>query len=165
MRRFLADVLHLLVLPTTASVDGRATRTTKGLRRFACVALLLATLPFEGCQALSFTISIPDFTSKRVSGVWLWRWSTTNRVFQRDGQFLFGQPDPSPGGETLDYTLLPAGGGQALPFTAAVVREVANPDHVTLHLILSRTDSAGYYRASTFNAAGESPLSVEVLPL
>ena len=128
-------------------------------------ALVLAALSLGGCQMVSFTISIPDFASKRVAGVWMWRWSTASGAFQRQDQLVFGEVDLDPTGESLDYVVTPVAGGQDLPFTAHVARDGANPDRVTLQLLFTRSQGTGYYRASTFNATGESPLSAEVLPL
>jgi hypothetical protein len=137
----------------------------KSLRSLACGAIVLATVPFGGCQLASFTISIPDFMTKQVSGVWLWRQSPTTGVFERDGQLVFGATGSTTAGETIDYTATPSGGAAGQPCTAQVVRDATNPDHVTLQLIFTRSQDAGYYRASTFNTTGDSPLSVEILPL
>jgi len=114
---------------------------------------------------VAVTISIPDFVSKQVSGVWLWVESPTTGLFERDAKLVFGQTHVGPNGESLDYVMTPTTGGQSMPFTANVSRDAANPDHVTLQLIFTRSEGAGYYRASSFNAAGESPLTDQILPL
>jgi hypothetical protein len=134
------------------------------LRRLALVALSLALLPLGGCTVALCTISIPDFGTKAVGGVWLWKLSAATGVYERDTLFLFGAMGRSDGAELLNYQAAPADGSTPLATTATLFREASNPDHVTLQLMFSRKDAAGYYRASTYNASGDSPLSTEILP-
>lgn len=132
-------------------------------RAFVCCALVFGPVSIGGCTAAAFTISIPDFVSKQVAGVWLWRWSPTTRTYQRDDQIVFGGREDGPTGEILDYVVAPVGGSAPLPFSTLLVRSPGNPDRVTLHLLFTRSQGPGSYRASTFNVTGDSPLSAEVL--
>lgn len=135
------------------------------LRRTLLATLALAAIPFQGCTLGCFTIAIPDFGSKSVQGVWLWRLSPETGLFERDVRFVFAAPVQQPGGEALDYQAAPADGSAPIPATTYVVRDPANPDHVTVQLVFSHADETSYYRASTYNGAGDSVLSTETMPL
>jgi len=135
------------------------------LRRLALGALALTIIPLGGCQVALFTISIPDFASKAVDGVWLWRLSPATGVYQREMQFVFGNVIQKGGGESLDYDAQGTDGSSPLSMQAYVTRNPANPDQISVQLIFTRGDQPGYYRASTYNGVGDSPLSSESLPL
>jgi hypothetical protein len=128
-------------------------------------ALVLAAIPFGGCSLVRFTISIPDFGTKSVAGVWLWRLSTTTGLYVRDTQFVFSPITTSPAGEVMEYSLVLGDGTPPQELTAFVSRDPNNPDEVAISLLHLQLDAPGYYRASTFNAAGDSPLSSEIVPL
>ncbi len=135
------------------------------LRKIALATITVAALSLQGCTVGCFTIEIPDFASKAVSGVWLWRLSPVTGVYERDTQFVFGTPAPGEGGERLDYQAAPTDGSPPLSLTAYVLRDSSNPDEVRLQLLFSRADDPAYYRASTYNGAGDSPLSSEIVPM
>lgn len=127
--------------------------------------LCLATTPLQGCTLGWFTLSIPDFTSKAVEGVWLWRLSPETGEWERDTQITFGAPALQADGEWLEYQAMPLDGAQPVPGTSQVVRNAENPDHVTLQLLFSRVEEAGTYRASTYNHAGDSALSADAVAM
>ena len=127
--------------------------------------LALASVVFQGCTLGTVTISIPDFASKSVQGVWLWRSTAFNGAYQREVQFSFGEFQPDAQGEALEYTASPADGSAPIPIPTYVVRDAANPDRVTVSLIFGRSEDAAFYRASTYNTSGDSPLSSEIVPL
>lgn len=131
--------------------------------RFLAV-LALATLPFQGCSLGTITIAIPDFASKAVQGVWLWRATAATGVYEREVQFNFAGIQAGSAGDVLDYTLAAADGSPPIPVTTRLVRDAANPDRVTMQLVFSRGTAAAFYRASTYNQSGDSPLSTEILP-
>lgn len=135
------------------------------LRRLVLGALVLLLVPAQGCSLALLTVTIPDFASKAVAGVWIWRLSPTTGAFERDTQFTFQGTRIAANGEILDYQATATSDGRTIPATAYVLRDPVNRDQVTLQLILSKVDETGYYRASTFNANGDSPLSLETLSL
>jgi len=135
------------------------------LRRAVFGALVLAVVPLQGCTLGCFTIAIPDFVSKAVTGVWLWRLSPLTGLYERDVQLAFAPLTQLPDGERLDYQAAPSDGSPPMQMTTYVVRDPANPDQVTLRLLFSRIDEPGSYRASTYNGRGDSPLSSEMVPM
>lgn len=135
------------------------------LRYLALGLLILATVPVGGCTLALCTISIPDFSSKSVDGVWLWRLSATTGTYARDTRFVFADTVLQQAGEMMEYQSAAADGSKPISLTATLVRDPKNPDRVTLQLVFSRTEDAGYYRASTYNVNGDSPLSTEIVPL
>ena len=136
------------------------------LKRLALASLALTLVPMGACQMVMFTISIPDFASKAVDGVWLWRLSPATGQYARDTQFVFGELVPGTKKlDSLDYQAQNIDGTQPLSMQTYVNRSPANPDQVNVQLIFTRGDVAGYYRASTYNTTGDSPLSSEIVPL
>ena len=128
-------------------------------------ALVLAVVPLQGCTLGYLTIAIPDFVSKAVTGVWLWRLSPLTGLYERDVRLAFTPPTQQPDGEKLDYQAAPSDGSPPMQLTTYFVRDPANPDRVTLRLLFSRIDQPTRYRASTYNGNGDSPLSSEMLPM
>ncbi len=135
------------------------------LRRTILGTLALAGTSLQGCSLGWFTISIPDFASKSVGGVWLWHLSAETGLWERDTQIAFGAPSLQADGEWLTYQAAPLDGSPTFPGWSQVVRSANNPDQVTLQLLFSRAEAAGTYRASTYNDAGDSPLSNESVAL
>ncbi|CAG1001103.1 hypothetical protein MYXO_03020 [Myxococcaceae bacterium] len=136
------------------------------MRRNALLALLvMGSLAFQGCTLSVVTIAIPDFGSKAIKGVWLWRSTSFNGVYEREVQFTFGGTAPTGSGEAVDYTMVPADGAPPIPVTTHLQRDPSNPDRVTVSLIFSRDEDVAFYRASTYNTSGDSPLTSEIVPL
>lgn len=137
---------------------GRARR----LGRVLAMAVLL--LAVEGCKWFEISVRIPDFDSRKVQGVWMWRKDDVSGQWQRAGQILF---QPAPAGsppDRLHYVVLqPDGFG--LPLSAEMRRELQGSDQVVVRIWYARFLAPGQYRVSTYNAAGESSLSPEVLDL
>lgn len=136
-------------------------RARRWARLLLAAGLLLAV---QGCKWFEITVKIPDFDSRKVQGVWVWKQDPISGQWQRAGQILF---DPAPSGtasKDLHYVVLqPDGFG--LPLKAPVERDPKAPDQVTVRLWYARFLEPGQYRVSTYNAAGESSLSPEVLDL
>jgi len=133
--------------------------------RGCAAALALALLPLQGCSLTYFTLSIPDLGSKDVRGVWLWRLSPVTGQYERDTQFVFTEPEPAAGDDLLSYTAVASDGSPAVDITTYLIRDPENPDRVTLQLVYGRRGEAGFFRASTYNQMGDSPLTNESIPL
>ena len=132
--------------------------------RCALVALVALVLPvLSGCEIRPLTVEIFGWDAHQVQGVWLWRWNTVSKIYERDNgvQFLrdrstaeYAQQFPQ-GTELVVYTF--AMGSTELP--ARLERDPADPDRVKLRLWYLRFSDSGSFRATTYNAAGESELS------
>ncbi len=131
------------------------------MRRIAALALSAGLALLPGCNLTYFTIDIPDFGSKSVQGVWLWRLSPQTGAYQRETQFAFG---PLQDG-VLDYTAIAADGTPPITISTHPGIDPENPARMVLRILYSRGDAPGYYRASTYNSSGDSPLSTEIVPL
>lgn len=138
--------------------------TRRKVRRAALAALVAVALPvLAGCEVKPLTVQILGWDTYAVQGVWLWRYDDAAGRFERDNgvQFLrdrsttqFAEGFP-PGAELVLYTF--AAGGGEMP--ARVQRDPNDPDRVTLDLWYLRFSDAGIFKATTYNAAGESALS------
>jgi hypothetical protein len=121
-------------------------------KRYPVLGVLLALPCLTSCDLAvkSVVVVIPDFESSQVQGAW----------FYRDGQpetlIRFELPTYFKNGEELlDYnTSNPAGAD--LNLSARVEREGQS---VLLRLVWGADHNPALYRASTYNAAGESPRS------
>jgi hypothetical protein len=134
------------------------------LRRAALAVLVAIALPvLTGCEIKMFTVEILGWDAYQVQGVWLWRYDQAAGRYQRDNGIQFHRDQPTtqyqeqfpPGTELVLYTY--AGDGSEMP--ASVQRDPNDPDRVTLQLWYLRFSEPGVFKASTYNAAGESVLS------
>jgi len=127
--------------------------------QFLRLAFLALLLPL-GCDfALSsLTVEIPDFTSKQVEGVWVWRLSPQTHQYQRDTLIRFEGVTTLASGQTLAYVTGTRGGAPNATFETSLSANPRNPDAVTVTLGFLR-GQPGVFKVSTFNAAGESPIS------
>lgn len=132
------------------------------MHRFLRHALLLAlaalALPVLGCNPSWLTVEIPDFASKQIKGVWIWRLDPETHQYERDTLVRFEGVTWVSTRPILSYFTYAQQGGISL--TAGVERDHANPDHVTLTLGFER-GAPGVFKVSTWNAVGDSPLSSE----
>lgn len=142
----------------------------KTLARLLFVALV-SLLPFvSGCDYRSVSIEIPGFDAFQVEGVWLWKLNETTGRYERAGGIRLHRDTPaedwwptlSSGAEVIAYSNT-AQEDVVLP--AEVIRDPAKPDRVTLRLLYLNTDEPGSFRATIFNAAGESDLSDQTIGL
>ncbi|CAG0971431.1 hypothetical protein MYXO_01324 [Myxococcaceae bacterium] len=130
--------------------------------RLLVAALLLVAA--SGCKWFEISVTIPDFDSRRVEGVWVWKEDPATGTWQRAGQIVFEPPAPNTPSDELHYIVVqPDGFG--LPLRTRLARARLASDEVTLRLWYARFLDPGRYRVSTYNAAGESALSPEVLEL
>lgn len=124
-----------------------------------CVAFLLTA-----CDLRRVDLLIPDFESSQVEGVEVWRLAEGSNTPVYAGTIRFSdvQVDPASGREFVDYVNLPADGATDAVATQAwlVHVDATNPDAVQLLLIYDMRTESGWYKVSTFNAQGSSPLSV-----
>lgn len=134
-------------------------------RRLAAAALAVCLpLVVVGCEYKKLDIIIPGFNTYAVQGIHLWRLGEMTRRYQLSGTITFLH-DASPEefgsgidsrGEWLVY---------ADPFgvrqVARVRRHPQDRDRVTLRIWYPRLGDRGFYKASVYNAAGESPLSAQ----
>jgi hypothetical protein len=135
-------------------------RTTR-----AAFAAILLLLPFSlGCDYAPFGIVIGGFDEYQVEGINLWRRNEQTGQYQRAGSIVFDRTAADWSnleGEVIAFTN--GSGGIELP--AEVVRDPANPDRVTLRLAYLRMENPGLYKATLYNAAGESALSTQAITL
>jgi hypothetical protein len=128
------------------------------LRHALRLALLTLVLPLLACDPSWLTVRIPDFSSKKIEGLWVWRLSPQTHQYEREALIWFAGVTTLTSGQILNYLSYSNAGDEGL--TAGVVRDPANPDVVTVTLGFQRGEP-GVFKVSTFNAAGESPLSAQ----
>jgi hypothetical protein len=135
-------------------------RTTR-----AALAAILLLLPFSlGCDYAPFGIVIAGFDEYQVEGINLWRLDEQTGQYQPAGSIVFDRTAANWSnlqGEVIAFTT--TSGGVELP--AEVVRDPLNPDRVTLRLVYLRVENSGLYKATLYNAAGESALSAQPITL
>jgi hypothetical protein len=133
--------------------------------RGAALALALLSMPMLGCEIRTIQIQLPGYGSGDIDGIWLWKQvaGTWTRVCRID----FTDHRITAQGEIVSYVQNCINGrvrrGIVLP--SPVDRLAATPTTVTLDLYYFRYEDPGSYRATAFNAAGESSLSTTSLPL
>jgi hypothetical protein len=131
------------------------------LRRllFGILVLSLGTL-LTACDLRRLQIVIPDFESSSVEGVEVWRITEgTNQPVQA-GVILFSGVHVLGGKEVVDYVNQPGDGSEGLGASAELVRDPTNPDVVQIQLYFDLRTTTGWYKVSTFNGNGSSPLSL-----
>jgi hypothetical protein len=135
---------------------------TRTLRRFAALAILTLALPLGGCDWNVLVVQVPDFDSKQVLGITLWR--TTAQGAQRalDVELLEPRLDEQ-GMELIGYSYL--ADGETVEVWNQLHRDPANPDRVLLGFAALPLPANATYRISTFNAAGDSALSAQTFVL
>jgi hypothetical protein len=125
----------------------------KGLKRGAvCCAVSVLGLALAGCDIRWLNVSIADFQSKEVQGVWISRSSTTTGTFTHDMQVPVQAANP------MFQNILDSS-GQQQSLVVTVQPDPANPDHVTVKIGVFAPSVSAYVKVSTYNAVGESPLS------
>lgn len=134
--------------------------------RIVCALAALLLLPsLTGCEMRSVTVRIADFDSNAVEGVRFWRLDEVVGSFLPGGSLLFGEPVIDRDLELVSYDVIDPEGTVMTTLTAQVIRDPANPDTVTLDLSYARGEAPGWFKISSFNAAGDSALSLEQIYL
>lgn len=128
--------------------------TFRSRTRSLLAALALLSLCSTGCQVKQFIVQLPGFESSKVLGLWVWRESPASGEFERYALIEFGKLVEAEGHEFLSYSVTIAG----TPFTlASGVERSPTPDDVVVSLSLGMV--GGTFKLTSYNAAGESPLS------
>jgi hypothetical protein len=135
----------------------------KRLKRGAvCCAVSILALALAGCDVTWVNVMIPDFQSKEVQGVWIWLALGATGTFAHDMQVPVQtvSPPATNGKETpgVLWTLPDSSGNQQLVIVAAQP-DPANPDGISVKIGVVAPILSGSVKVSTYNAAGESPLS------
>lgn len=130
--------------------------TRNRARRAIAPLLLLLAVSLSGCEYKAVTVQIPSFFSAGVDELWFWRLEGRGREYVRSGHIkltgLFGPP----GKKVVQYTMVSPSGEVGLTLTApAKVRG----DSIVVELNYARFAEPGWFRVSSRNGAGESPLS------
>ena len=134
-------------------------------------AVLVASLPFlSGCDYRSLSIEIPGFDAFAVEGVWLWKLNEDTGRYERAGGIRLHRdataqewwPALATDAEVIAYSNTSQ---EDVVLPAEVIRNPASPDRVTLRLLYLNNQETGSFRATIFNAAGESDLSDQTIGL
>ncbi len=135
--------------------------------RTSCALVALSLLPLlTACEYRRVTVRIADFESALVEGVRFWRLTEASLQFEPGGSVEFDDPRILESGhEVVDYTVFSPDGEELVTLPAFVLRNPADPDTVTLELQYLRYEDPGWFRITTYNAAGESELSQEQIYL
>ena len=136
---------------------------TRTLRRFAALVTLVLALPLCGCDWDVLVVQVPDFDSKEVLGITLWRTAAQGTVQRAlDVEFLEPRLDEQ-GAEQIGYSYV--ADGETVEVWNPLHRDPANPDRVILGFVALPLPEDVPYRISTFNAAGDSALSAQTFVL
>ena len=130
------------------------------------LALSLVALPMlAACELRTFHIQRPGYGVGAIDGVWLWKqiagqWTRVCRIDFTDRRI-------TQRGETLSYVQNCMNGRvrRGIVFPTQITRPAGAPTTITVELLYLRYEDPGSYRATAFNAAGESALSSSSLPL
>jgi hypothetical protein len=141
----------------------------KSLARLALIALLALAPLVSGCDYRSVSIEIPGFDSFAVEGVWFWKLNSATGQYERAGGIRLHRdataetswPQLASGAEVIAYSNTSQ---EEVVLPAEVIRDPAAPDQVTLRLLYTSPEP-GVFKATIFNAAGESELSDQTIAL
>lgn len=129
-------------------------------RAFAVALLTFAVPALTGCDIPYFTVVIPDFQAAAVEGVQVWRIDDATGQPAPRGQIVLGEVLEYEGIEYLEYTQLAPDGSELFTLPTKLVRpDPSRPDQVRIDVFYTSDGPQGWYKVSTFNAAGSSPLS------
>ena len=129
------------------------------------IALALLVLSAAGCSFESLQIRLSSFGQGQVDGIWLWRLQPTGS-YARECRFQISDPYLQHGEEVVAYDQVCSDGVTGTRFEAQVQRQAGNPASVTLLLWFEPIAStSGTYRATAYNAAGESAMSSTIARL
>jgi hypothetical protein len=133
-------------------------------RALCCAALMLA---MGGCPGFKKVhLQLTAFGSGDVDGIWLWRQGSSGS-YTRLCRFQISNPYPQGGVELVSYDQLCLDGSlRTIPMQAQIVRTAADPNTITVRLEYQPGNRAvTTFRATAYNAAGESGLSSGVIRL
>lgn len=128
------------------------------IRRALGVALLALVIPaLSGCTPRALRVIIPDFESAAVEGVQVWRLDDATGQPVADGDLHFVGTIQQDSAELVEYEYVRYDGTHVRLFSV-IQRDANDPDQVQLNL-LYEPGSVGWYKVSTYNLVGDSPLS------
>jgi hypothetical protein len=131
-------------------------------RILAALAVMALALPLSGCSIRAIHVIIPDFMSHQVEGVSVFRLDDTTGTPVAAGHIdVSGVQTLPDGSEMLHYQLVTPSGTVYGQIPAVVEEDPSNPDSVGFYLIVDPGAQAGWFKVSSFNAYGASPLSAE----
>jgi len=135
--------------------------------RWRCIPIVLGlALLLAGCGISSVTIELPTFGQGDVDGIWLWKLSATSGQYERSCRITLSNSKSTPQGETVTYLEDCVNGHPGLKMQAFIQRNPGDLMTATIQLYYFRwEDETGSYKASAYNAAGESPLSSTTITL
>ena len=135
---------------------------TRWRRGAVCGVVSILALAITSCNVQWVNVMIPDFQSKQVQGVWIWRSSGATGAFSHDLQVAVPLQIVSPrvsGVQPGQWQIVPDSTGQGQLLFVMAQPDAANPDGITVKIGLVAPFTPGYVKVSTYNAAGESPVS------
>lgn len=133
-------------------------------RGLATGLLAASVLAITACETRPLQLIIPDFDVANVDGVEIWRVESTGQVTPAGSLAFVGIQAIAANGENmevLEYQMVYPGGGVMASFHTELIRDAVDPDSVRAVFQFDPQAQPGWYRVSTYNAAGSSPLSVE----
>ena len=141
------------------------TRRSTSLSRVA-LAFVLLLLSF-GCETRAVKMEIPAFGNGNVDGVWLWRRVEATGKYKRACRLELDAPQLGAAGtEELSYLQVCDTPGQAgMNLKATISRLPDDPSTIVVTMWYFRFEQPGQFKASAYNAAGESALSAAALSL
>jgi hypothetical protein len=141
-------------------------RASRNRTQALLAAVLLAlVLPLTACEPKDFTVQLPGFGDGAIDGIWLWRQAPTGG-YERMCRIDFLGVGPFHGMEGLTYIQGECVHEQpGMEMWAKIERPPSNPTTVTVRLWYLRWEDEGRYKASAFNASGESGLSASSVDL
>ena len=135
---------------------------TRLKRGAVCCAMSIFALTLVGCDFVRWVnVMIPDFQSKEVQGVWIWRSSGATGTFAHDlqvpVQVVFSPTSGTP--TPAVFQTVPDSSGHQQVVIIMAQPDPANPDGITVKMGVGVGIVPCYIKVSTYNTAGESPLS------
>jgi hypothetical protein len=111
-----------------------------------------------GCSITTLTIRFPGFGTGQIDGFWLWK--NTGSSYQRVCRYHLSNTFRREGSELVKYVQTCLDDRRdGIEWEALVVRTPGAASTVTLELIYQEFGAPAWYRASAYNASGESGLS------
>ena len=129
------------------------------------LALALLLLPAAGCSLKPLQVRLAGFGSGNIDGIWLWRRQSSG-AYTRACRFEISDPYPLNGIEIISYDqTCPGGGANGTPMLAQIRRQAGDPSTITVSLLFQTSGAVAAYRATAYNAAGESTMSSTIAQL
>jgi len=118
--------------------------------------LVLLLAPLSGCEIKPVKVQLPTFFSAGVQELWFWRLDETSKEYVRSGHVRFAEIAGPPGRKVIEYQMVLPDGTEGVPTKAPVQ---VRGDSILVEIQFTRWQNPGWFRVSSRNSAGESPLS------